>query len=287
MNNPEPSYHHLTLTFALDPQHVVVRWEAAVIGALETRMQSPVAFADLPTVLRALDCLQDPGYGASARSAHNPWWQFSPAEQTALTGYGLWDAQRQLVAQDADQRVGRRLFAALTADPAAQQALATVRNHAIASGALLWLALRFPPHATELAALPWEALRDTLEQPLLLSGGQQAICVRHLDLPLALPPLLPVTRPLDVLVLAPRAQLPSTVRQAERAARRAIFAKLEADGLISVRELEPATRTALVNAIHERPADLVYFYGHGHYRNGRGELLLDGEQGGEAWTFWG
>ncbi|RRR66937.1 MAG: CHAT domain-containing protein, partial [Candidatus Viridilinea halotolerans] len=284
MNHPEAPYHHLTLTFAPHPQHVALRWEAAVLGMRESRMVLPFAPGDLPTLLRALDCLQHPNYALLAQQANHPWWFFSASEQATLAGYGLWDAQRQLVDSAADRRVGRLLFAALTADTVAQQALETVRNHAVANGVMLWLALRFPPYATELAALPWEALRDSLDQPLLLSGGQQAICVRHLDLPLALPPILPVQRPLDVLALAPKAHIPASVRQAERTARRTILAQLEAEGLIRLRELEPVTRTALVNAINERPADLIYFYGHGHYQAGQGGLLLDGEHGGEAWT---
>lgn len=62
MNHPQPHYYHLTLTFVPNAQYVTLRWEAAVIGTLESRMHAPFAPADVPTVLRALDCLQDPRY---------------------------------------------------------------------------------------------------------------------------------------------------------------------------------------------------------------------------------
>jgi hypothetical protein len=75
------------------------------------------------------------------------------------------------------------------------------------------------------------------------------------------------------------------VRAAERAARRAAWQPLMDGGQIAVREVSPATRGALVDALQAGPAaDIVHYYGHGRYRDGEGALLLDAAGGGRDWT---
>jgi CHAT domain-containing protein len=182
------------------------------------------------------------------------------------------------------QRVGQALYHALTADPPGAQALTTIRNSATSAARPLDIVLRFAPAALPLAALPWELLWDA-QQPLLLSRGKPASCVRYLDLAQALPPPRTSGRPLRILAVRPQAGIPDTIRQAEHAARHAALSGLVAAGTLVVEELRPASLAALVDHIQQGPPpDILHFYGHGRYQNNTGALLFDAPGGGQTWV---
>lgn len=272
----------LTISFAPAGDGAALRWEADVIGVRASRLEPPVPPAEVPLALRALDAIQDPGYPwarSAEQAAHSA---FDAAERGALADLGLLDEGGH-VAREAPRRLGRRLYAALTADPEARQALSTVRDHAAALGRPLALALCFPPRAAHLAALPWELLWDEGPAPMLLSRGLPGGLTRRLDLPQAAPPPPPGAGPLRILALSPAAGIGPELRQVERAARQAALAPLLARGAAVVEEVEPATRAALAAAVAARAPDVVHFYGHGRLRGAEGELLLD-DEGGACWV---
>lgn len=279
--SPEPV--SLRLVFALHPEGATVRWEAEVIGVRTSRLRSPVPDDVLALVLRALDVLQDPAYPQAWNADQARHFSFTAAEQSRLAALDLWsDAER--VPADAPRRVGRRLFHALTADSVAAQALATVRDHAMALGRPLALELCFPPTATALAALPWELLWDEGPLPLLLGAGVIGGIARRLDLPQALPPTRRASGPLRILAISPQAGIAAELRQVERAARLEAWQPLVAAGRALITEVEPASRVALVQALGVgSPPDVIHFYGHGRYLAGEGALLLD-DGPGSAWT---
>jgi hypothetical protein len=254
-----------------------------VIGARTSLLAPPVPAGDVALVLRALDVLQDPGYPFARTVEQAAHFAFDAGERERLAALNLL-GEAGRVAVDAPRRLGRRLFAALTDDPSARQALATVRDHAAVLGRPVSLTLAFPPGADRLAALPWELLWDEGTTPLLLARGIAGGIVRSLDLAQALPPRRLRKGPLRILAVSPTAGISPELRQVERAARQAALAPLIARGGATVEELATATRAALARAIEaDGPPDIVHFYGHGRLRGGEGELLLD-DPGGAGWV---
>lgn len=264
----------LELRFIPGGDGATVIWEADVIGRRQSQFEAPYEQAAKGLVYRAIDALHwggNPNEGPS----------FNTGEQARLAELGLWRDQR--VAPDAHEQVGRQLYARLVADSAAHEALNIVRNHAVADDLPVALVLRFPPAATELAALPWELLHDE-RGPLLLSQRQIWSCVRYLDLHQALPPPPPPRRTLRILAILPSAWLANALRDRARDALMAPLEPLVAAGQVFVEELTEATPEALVDRLQSRPAvDIVHFYGHGRYADGHGALLLDRRDGGQVW----
>ncbi|HEU4324361.1 MAG TPA: CHAT domain-containing protein [Roseiflexaceae bacterium] len=275
---------HLELTLRPQGEHALAVWEAHVLGVRESTLTPPFGGQDLALVVRALDALQHPNYPAPMARNQYRIFTFSPEEQVRLAALGLWNTGATRLPADAHQRVGRRLYKALIADPIAATALRTVRDHATANGQRLALALRFPPEAVELAALPWELLWDEEPAPLMFSRGVRSDCTRHLDLAQALPPARPRQRPLRILAIAPLTGIDKDTRAGERDARQAAWQPLVAQGLVTVREVSPATRVAITNAIHQEQPDIIHYYGHGRYEAGTGALMLDETGGGKSWT---
>ncbi|MEI7772464.1 MAG: CHAT domain-containing protein, partial [Chloroflexales bacterium] len=117
----------------------LLRWESDVLGARESRLPAPIPPGDVGLILRALDALQDPAYPTAWNAAQERSFSFSPGERERLGTAGLWNAGR--VRADAPWRIGRRLYRALSEDPAGAQALGTVRDHAAALGRPLSLEL--------------------------------------------------------------------------------------------------------------------------------------------------
>lgn len=261
----------LILTFDPTDQGVQVRWESAVIGVCESRLTAPYHGEDLAAVVRALDGQQQQLSSVSS------------ADQARLAACGLWDSAGYPRA-DLSRSVGRALYDALTADPVGARALSTARDHATATGRPLAFALRFPPDAVELAALPWELLWPDELLPLLFSRGAVHDCTRHLDLAQALPAARPRQGPLRILAIAPHAGIDAATRQAERAARMTVWKPLIDQGHVQMDEVSPATRQAVTDAIHNQQPDVIHYYGHGRYRNGIGELRFDAPGGGPSWT---
>jgi CHAT domain len=260
----------LMLTVAATDQAVHIRWECDAIGVCESRFSAPYHSDDLALVVRALDSQQRQAFS------------FTAAEQARLAALDLWDSAGR-PRTDLARRVGRALHDALTADLAAAKALATVRDYATASARPLALLLRFPPHAVELAALPWELLWPNEPTPLLFSRGAVASCTRHIDLAQALPPAHPRQGALRILAIAPHAGIAPAVRQNERAARMIAWQPLIDSGQVQMAEVSPATRPAVMDAIHRQQPDVIHYYGHGRYRAGHGELQFDDPSGGPSW----
>ncbi|MFV9504735.1 MAG: CHAT domain-containing protein [Oscillochloridaceae bacterium umkhey_bin13] len=273
MRTPDPV--NLRLTFVPRGGGAYVQWQSEVLGTRLSRLGLPLPAADLPLVLRALDVLQDPAYPFARTSVQARHFSFSEDERTRLVALDLWSEPGR-VARDAPQRLGRRLFAALTSDESGRAALATVRDHATALGQPLSLELCFTPSVARLAALPWELLWDAGPAPLLLGRGAPASLVRRLELPQALPPPRQGQGPLRILAITPHAGISPELRQMERAARHEAFAPLVAAGRAVITEVAPADRAALMRAIEAHgPPEVVHFYGHGRLRGSTGELLLD------------
>lgn len=194
----------------------------------------------------------------------------------------MWDATGRL-SHHLPQSVGRLLLAALTTDPQGAQALGTARDHATVLGQDLALALRFPPEATAIAALPWELLWDAGPTPVLLSRGRMAALTRHLDLAEALPPPRAAGLPLRILVVTPHSGIGEVQRRLEQTARTEAFRGLTERGEALVRQVgPPVSRRDLVDMVQRHgPFDIVYYYGHGISRDGVGYLVLDGAAGSD------
>ncbi|MBP1466138.1 CHAT domain-containing protein [Candidatus Chloroploca sp. M-50] len=272
----------LRLIFLPRGAGATVRWEADIIGVRQSRMVPPIPASELALVLRALDVLQDPAYPYARTAMQERHFSFAPEERTRLETLGLWESNER-VPLDAPRRIGRRLYTALTADPAGREALESTRNHATATGVPLAIELCFPPDAVRLAALPWELLWDDGSAPLLLGRGEAGSLTRRLDLPQALPPLRRRHGPLRILAVSPEAGISTELRYVERAARNEALAPLVEKGQAIIEELEPADRTGLVRALEGEPPDILHFYGHGRLRGGLGELLLD-DTNGPSWV---
>ena len=272
-----PAEMLLTLSFTpSDDSATFVRWEAPFIGAVVSRFASPYPATALPLLTRALDVLQFLNYPHGHDEPTRRWFTFSVEEQSQLATWKLWDEQGERIHANMHATVGRALYTALTTDAAGHAALSAMRNKAIDGNQPLTLRLRFAPGDVALAALPWELLWPPDEAtPLLLSRGQRATCTRHLDLPQALPWTATHRRMMRVLAICPNADIPMTVRDDERAARMAELQPLIDAGQLALREVNPATRRAVVDAVQSFQPDAIHFYGHGRYQDGRGALLLD------------
>jgi|GEM_PF-2980984 len=256
----------LKLTFLSQPAGAVVIWESDVLGRRVSQFQAPYDERQLPLVIQALELAQHPA-GAPG---------LGPVEREQLRDsellVGDWPAE------DLHRRVGRALYKALTADPAAALALHMVRDHATALGLALAFQLHFDGPA--LAALPWELLWDE-GGPVLFSRGALASVVRCLDLGQALPPAPAVRRPLRLLALAPHTGVAAAVRAADEQALRVALGPMLADGALSLERLSPVTPSDLVERLQAgSPVDMFHFVGHGSYADGEGRLLLDDAQGG-------
>lgn len=273
----QPAQVHLD--FAQRAGDTRITWRAPLLGREETRFTPPYGPAELPLVIRSLDVLQYPNYPDPLNEREGGRFSFSAAEREALVRLGLWAGER--VAEDAFQTVGGALYAGLGGD--GQQVLKAVSNASIASGQTTNYVLRFPPDAIDLAALPWELLWDQeRNQAVLIRGHTIDSCERYVDLDVALPPPLPAGQQLNVLALAPAFGIPAEVRAAEREARLRSWERLAAAGKLSYAEVSPLTMVSLndhlLNA--ERRPDIVHYFGHGVYRNGKGYLIFDNGGGG-------
>lgn len=256
-----------------------ITWRAPLLGREESRFSPPYGPAELPLVIRSLDVLQYPHYPDPLNEREVAHFSFSPSEREVLSRLGLWAGER--VAAEAFQTVGGALYAGLGGD--GQRVLKAVSNASIAQGQMTNYVLRFPPDAIDLAALPWELLWDQeRNQAVLIRGHTIDSCERYVDLDVAIPPPLPAGQKLHALALAPTFGIPAEVREAERAARLRSWERLSAAGKLSYAEVGPLTMVSLndhlLNA-EQRP-DIIHYFGHGTYRNGKGYLIFDDGKGG-------
>jgi hypothetical protein len=260
----------VTLQFATTKKTTRITWQSAAIGTMSSIFTAPYKGADLVLVIRALDAAQYPGHPFRGPT-------FTPEERTRLEALGLWEPQR--VAREAPRIVGQKLYAALRRSRTGSEALKVVRETARAQGRAINYILRFPSDAVELAALPWELLWDKRQAVLLSRGGREIdSCERYLDLDMALSPPLPAGKKLHVLALAPQADIPQEVRDAERDAQIKSWGALQSQGLLEWDELAPVTPLSLDQWIRQnRVPDIVHYYGHGIYKNDQGYLLFDAD----------
>jgi hypothetical protein len=98
---------------------------------------------------------------------------------------------------------------------------------------------------------------------------------------MAIPPPLPSGQQLRLLALSPYSGIPEDIREKERTARRKTWDKLKAAGTIDYDEIAPLTMTALNDYLLDAPArpDVIHYFGHGIYKNGKGYLQFDNEDG--------
>src|SRR6266545_5074176 len=269
-----PSGIELTLRFSRANDGATITWESDAIGHTVSSFRPPYDQLTLQLIVKALDAAQ--------LGADYAWKRLNQQEQDQLTTLGLWADSKPLA--DIHRLAGQKLYQALVADPEAEKALSKVRDAATFQGLPVSYLLRFPPDTAELAILPWELLWDQ-DNALLLSRGEPSACVRYLDLPQALPPPRPASQKLRILAVAPDAFIEADVREKERAARQTAWAALESAGVVEAEELNPATRSGLVDRIQNGPPiDILHFYGHGRYTNGMGALLFDTDDGDGTWV---
>jgi hypothetical protein len=257
----------LTLRFSPTSKGANITWESDAVGSVKSSFTVPYN-QHLPLIVKALDASQHPGHPAIGP-------QFNEDERKTLGALGLWKQGR--VPSEAHQVVGRKLFSALTRSKNGGQALNTVRETARFQGKSISYILRFPREAVELAALPWEAMRDD-RQSVLLSRGNREIdsCERYLDLDEALSPPLPAGKKLHILALSPEAGIPVDIRDEERTARLKSWSALKEKGLLDWDELSPVTTVSLDDRMRRGPTpDIIHYYGHGIYRDGQGYLQFD------------
>jgi CHAT domain-containing protein len=96
-------------------------------------------------------------------------------------------------------------------------------------------------------------------------------------------PLRPRGQALSILAVGPHSGLDPDLRAEERAARQLAWHPLVESGALIVEELSPAVPQRLIERIQDGPPiDIIHYFGHGRYRNGKGELLFDRQGGGRV-----
>jgi DNA-binding NtrC family response regulator len=265
--SPTHNTEHIPLTVRVVPgDPALLIWESYAGGNTRSSMHLPFAEQDLPLLIRALDAVQWPQHPTGGP-------QFDEAERNRLAQSGLWRDNR--VVEDIDHRIGHLLYQAMVADASARSTLESTRNTATEQKQPLAITFRFPPDAITLAALPWELLWDE-RQPLLLSRGRMASCVRYIDLPQALPPARPSGKTLRLLAVCPAEGIPESLHEEEHQVRTEALRPLMDEGVLVMEELRPARIPALTDRLQEGEAvDILHFYGHGVWKEGKACLQFD------------
>lgn len=254
----------LTLRFRPEGEKARIQWDSPHTGSSESVFLPPYAGENLRVVIKALDSIQD------ARIS------FSPEEHEILKRYGL-IGESGFVREDANEIIGRKLYETLTEDRAAFLAIKGIANTAINEGRSIAYVLRFPEQAVELAALPWETLWDDRQALLLSRGGREVDSIeRYLELARAIPPQPPEKKKLHILALSPHFAIAEEERSKEQEERHPIWNDLKEKGLLDWDELSPVTAVSLADRLRRGPTpDIIHYFGHGTYNNGKGSLLFD------------
>lgn len=267
--------NQVVLLFETKDEGATITWNSSILGRLVTSFAPPYDDNTLPIVIKALDAAQYPNYPLGGP-------QFTPDEQSVLTSLKLWQNGRIL--PSVHKLVGQAIYNALDSD--GKSALEAIRNYGIAQRQQISYVLRFPQLEVDIAALPWEAMTDNSNKPVLLTRGNNVdSCERYMDINQAIPPPLTRGNVPHILALAPSYNIPDDVRQNERQARLATWDALKEKGLITYDEIgTPLTRRALSDYLRraERTPDIVHYFGHGVYRDGQGYLLFDDGNGGKS-----
>jgi hypothetical protein len=276
---PPQSNIVVTLDFHMQSDAASITWRSSLTGREQTPFTSPYDKRQLQLVIRALDILQYPHYPIAQTATEQHHFSFTAEEQQILDALGLWQHVR--VSPHAAVVVGRALFAAL--GPEGQRLSKALRNASSAQRVTTNYVLRFPREGIGLAALPWELSWDTeRDQALLIRGNMVDSCERYIDIDMAIPPPLRAGQRPHLLALAPAYHIPDDIRQKERAARLETWGKLQLDNKITYDEISPLTMRKLNNYLLKVPSrpDVIHYFGHGIYRNGKGYLVFDHENGG-------
>lgn len=258
-----PDNVQLTLRFQTNGHEpAMVLWESYDNGTARSQFHPPFDAQDLALVLRALDAAQLQSAAAFSAS------EFARLQQLNLCNDRTIDGE-------IERRVGLMLYRALVADETAKVAIATARNSATTRNLSLALILRFPAEAVELAALPWELLRDE-RQALLLSRNKVSSCVRYIDLPNAVPPPPVAGRSLRLLAICPSAGLDAQHAAANQAELMSALKQVVAQQLVEVEQLTPTDRRTLTDRLQEgERVDILHFVGATTYQGQQPLLHFD------------
>lgn len=262
------STQQVMLRFQLKGKRARVDWQADVLGETNTIFKPPYAFdkAVLPVVIKALDAIQYPEHPLKGPN-------FNSVEQDILSSLGFWVNGR--VISTISKKVGKAIYNGL--DTAGVAALKMVRNYADAQGINTRYILRFPREAVNLAALPWELIRDD-DQSLLFDGGASNSLERYLDIDKALCNPKPKGQKPYLLALLPKYKISSEVSNIEKDARRRIWQQLKDEDKIDFDEISPLTRKELnkhLRKLRPRTPDIIHYFGHGTFQDNKGYLIFD------------
>ncbi|MBN2147963.1 MAG: CHAT domain-containing protein [Anaerolineales bacterium] len=214
-----------------------------------------------------------------AQVIQSPFGQAAVEFSLPLTSSGVGGSSWLLPHNQATARQqGTRLFETVFAG----ETLALLRrslDEAERQQTCLRLLLRFGS-LPELAALPWEFLYDPAAGGFLALLGDVTIA-RYLEVP---QPHRPITaaRPLNVLVaIASPANYPVLDIEGEWNGLKSALSGLEAQGLVRLERLQPATALALQRRLRQADFHVLHFIGHGAFDEniGEGVLVLDSEPG--------
>jgi hypothetical protein len=256
-----------------------ITWRSPLFGREETTFTPPFDEEDLALVIRALDVLQFPSYPNAESDEEQQLFTFNEIDQQVLAALNLWKDGR--IAANSYQVVGQALYQAL--GPAGQGVLKTVRNFALSQRQTTNYVYRFPANAVTLAALPWELLWDgEKNQAVLIRGNAIDSCERYVDIDMAIPPPLTGNQELHILALSPSYGISEDVRQQEQDTRNKVWNRLASERKVRLGEVTPLTVRALNDYLDEAPSrpDIVHYFGHGMYKDGKGYLLFDKPGGG-------
>lgn len=248
----------------IDSHQAMILWESDDGSTSRSTFRQPFDDGDTTRVLRALEAVQQ----AEASTS------LTETDREQLRRLGLWDEAS--VISDIERKVGLLLYRALTADEAAKLAVLSARNSATNRNLPISLVLRFPPEAVQLAALPWELLRDE-RQALLVSRGKVSSCVRYIDLAQAIPPPPVVGRSLRLLAICPESGIDRRQAQANQDELLAALQPLVDKHPLHIEILTPATRSALIDRLQdgEEKVDILHFVGATGYQRGQPQLFFN------------
>lgn len=202
-----------------------------------------------------------------------------PFDDTTLENFLLrLDPARSLVrsagpspATLAAERLGTGLYTALFSGDVAD-AWARARTRSWEADRGIRVRLRFAA-APELAALPWELLRDPT-QDTFLALSERTPVVRHLSVNVPLRPLT-VQGPLRILaVLASPANLPTLDTEGEWGRLQEAVAASRAAGRIVLDRLPQATVAGLAAWLRTHEVHVLHVVAHGEVDPGRGEGVV-------------
>jgi formylglycine-generating enzyme required for sulfatase activity len=211
--------------------------------------------------------IQSPGGEASGVCSLDP---AADDLQAALNRIEFYDADERLLAA-----FGHRLFDALFPDPIARLFRAGL---GMARGRGKGLRVRLHLESPQLAALPWEYLRDPQEECFLAISPETPL-VRYVSMPSPIRPTV-ARLPLRVLVIifSPSDAPPLEVAQERDTIEEALRARVD-QGLVHVRLLEHGLVDGISQAMRDFRPHVFHFIGHGRFEGEEACVLLEDERG--------